>query len=50
MLLFFLLFVVTLTVLLYLLRPTKTETAVQRHLEELKEAMAERPGETILKE
>jgi len=40
----------TFTVVLYLLRPTKAETAVQQHLEEIQESRAEETGRTILKE
>lgn len=48
--LFLLLFVICFAVLLYFLRPTKTETAVQRHLEEIQDTIAEDTGQTILKD
>ena len=48
--LFILLLVVSFGVLLYLLRPTTTETAVQQHLEHIEESRAvEGDGTTILK-
>jgi len=47
---FLLLFVVCSAVLLYFLRPTKTETAVQRHLVEIQDSIAEDTGKTILKD
>lgn len=50
MLLFLLLFVITFAALLYFLRPTKTESAVHRHLEEIQDTIAEDTGQTILKE
>src|SRR5580765_7833656 len=49
-LLFILLLVVTFVALLYLLRPTTTETAVQQHLEHIEESRAiEGDGSTILR-
>src|SRR6478672_3969201 len=49
-LLFILLLVVSFGVLLYFLRPTTTETAVQQHLEHIEESRAvEDDGTTILK-
>jgi tight adherence protein B len=49
-LLFILLLIVTFAVLLYFLRPTATETAVQQHLEHIEESRAlEGDGTTILK-
>ena len=50
MLLFLLLLILTFAVIFYLLRPTKTETAVQQHLQDIKGARAEETGQTILKE
>jgi len=50
MLLFILLLIITFAVIFYLLRPTKTETAVQKRLEDLKVARSESAGQTILKE
>lgn len=50
MLLFLLLLMLTFAVVFYLLRPTKTETAVQQHLQDIKVARAEETGQTILKE
>jgi tight adherence protein B len=50
MLLFLLLLILTFAVIFYLLRPTKTETAVQQHLQDIKVARAEETGQTILKE
>ena len=48
--LFILLLFVTFGVLLYFLRPTTTETAVQQHLEHIEESRAvEGDGTTILK-
>lgn len=49
MLLFVLLFVITFVVLLYFLRPTPTETAVQRQLAEIQDTIAEDTGQTILR-
>src|SRR5882724_9351630 len=49
-LLFILLLIVSFVVLLYLLRPTTTETAVQQHLESIEENRAvEGDGTTILR-
>src|ERR1700674_4991259 len=49
-LLFILLLIVTFAVLLYFLRPTATESAVQQHLEHIEESRAvEGDGTTILK-
>ncbi len=50
MLLFILLLIITFAVIFYLLRPTKTETAVQKRLDDLKVARSESTGQTILKE
>ena len=50
MLLFLLLLILTFGVIFYLLRPTKTETAVLQHLADIKVARAEETGQTILKE
>src|SRR5262245_9107163 len=50
MLLFLVLLVLTFAVVFYLLRPTKTETAVQQHLQDIKVSRAEETGQTILKE
>src|SRR5258707_7610031 len=49
-LLFILLLIFTFVVLFYLLRPTKTESAVQQHLENIQVERAEGKGATILKE
>ena len=49
MLLFVVLLVLSFGVVFYLLRPTKTETAVQQHLEDIKGERAEATGQTILK-
>src|SRR5436853_5161593 len=49
-LLFILLLIVTFGVLLYFLRPTSTETAVEQHLEHIEESRSiESDGTTILK-
>src|SRR5215467_9199219 len=50
MLLFLLLLILTFGVVFYLLRPTKTETAVQQQLADIQVARAEETGQTILKE
>ena len=50
MLLFVLLLAFTFVVVFFLLRPTKTETAVQQQLTEIQENRAEETGKTILKE
>src|SRR5215470_2917579 len=50
MLLFLVLLILTFAVVFYLLRPTKTEAAVQQHLQEIQIARAEETGQTILKE
>src|SRR5437667_5414108 len=50
MLLFLLLLVFSFAVVLYLLRPTKTETAVQQRLEDIQVSRNEDAGQTILKE
>ena len=50
MLLFLLLLVLSFAVVFFLLRPTKTETAVQRRLEDIQITRAEETGKTILKE
>lgn len=49
-LLFLLLLIFTFVIAFFLLRPTKTETAVQQHLEDIKDSRAEATGQTILKE
>jgi tight adherence protein B len=49
-LLFLLLLIVSFGVVMYLLRPTKTETAVQQHLEDIQDSRAEASGVPILKE
>jgi tight adherence protein B len=50
MLLFLLLLVFSFAVVFFLLRPTKTENAVQRRLEDIQITSAEATGKTILKE
>ena len=50
MLLFMLLLILCFGIVLFVLRPTKTETAVQQHLENILEDRAEVTGRTILKE
>ena len=50
MLLFILLLIFSFGVLFYLLRPTKTEAAVQQQLEDIQIARAEATGQTILRE
>jgi len=50
MLMFILLLVICFGVAFYLLRPTKTETAVQKRLEDIQSTRAEETGRTILKE
>ena len=50
MLLFLLLLVLSFVVAFFFLRPTKTETAVQQHLEDIQDSRAEATGQTILKE
>ena len=50
MLLFLMLLILTFGVVFYLIRPTKTETAVQQHLADIKVARAEETGQTILRE
>jgi tight adherence protein B len=49
MLLFLFLLLLCFGVVFYLLRPTKTETAVQQHLEDIKENREETSGRTILR-
>jgi len=49
-LLFLLLLLFSFAVVFYLLKPTKTETAVHQHLEDIKDSRAELTGQTILKE
>ena len=49
-LLFVLVLLVTFGIVYFLLRPTKTETAVQQHLEDIQTSRAEESGRTILKE
>src|SRR5438477_1036044 len=48
--LFVLLLVFSFGIAFYMLRPTKTEAAVQQHLEEIQSTRAEETGQTILKE
>jgi tight adherence protein B len=50
MLLFILLLILCFGIVFFVLRPTKTETAVQQHLENIQENRAEESGRTILKE
>lgn len=50
LLIFLLLLIVTFVIAYVVLRPTKTETAVQQHLEEIKDSRAEATGQTILRE
>jgi tight adherence protein B len=50
MLLFVLLLLLSFAIVFFLLRPTKTQTAVQQHLEDIQDTRAEERGETILKE
>src|SRR5262249_1868391 len=50
MLLFLLLLIVSFGIIFYLVRPTKTETAVQQHLEDIQVNRNEATGQTILKE
>jgi tight adherence protein B len=50
MLLFLLLLILCFGIVFFVLRPTKTETAVQQHLENIQESRAEETGRTILKE
>jgi len=50
MLLFVLLLIISFGVIFYLVRPTKTETAVQQHLEDIQVNRNEATGQTILKE
>src|SRR5215470_3511564 len=50
MLLFIFLLIITFGVIFFLLRPTKTETAVQQHLEDIQVSRNEDTGQTILKE
>src|SRR6266498_2178953 len=49
MLLFIFLMLLCFGVVFYLLRPTKTETAVQQQLEQIKESRSEAAGQTILR-
>jgi tight adherence protein B len=49
-LLFLLLLAFSFVIAFYLLKPTKTETAVQQHLDDIKDSRAEATGQTILKE
>jgi len=49
MVLFLLLLVLCFVVVFYLLRPTKTEAAVQQHLEEIQEGRANAEGQPILR-
>lgn len=50
MLLFLLLLILCFGIVFFVLRPTKTETAVQQHLENIQESRAEETGRTILKD
>jgi tight adherence protein B len=50
MLLFILLLIISFGIVFFILRPTKTETAVQQHLENIQDARSEETGQTILKE
>ena len=50
MLLFLLLLILCFGIVIFVLRPTKTETAVQQQLETIQESRAEETGTTILKE
>src|SRR5215472_15231868 len=50
MVMFLLLLLLCFGVAFYLLRPTKTETAVQQRLEDIQSTRAEETGRTILKE
>src|SRR6185437_3078310 len=50
MLLFVLLLILCFGIVFFLLRPTKTETAVQQQLTAIQESRAEETGRTILKE
>jgi len=50
MLLFFVLLLLSFAVIFYLLRPTKTESAVQQRLEDIQDRRAEAVGQTILKQ
>ena len=49
MLLFLLLLMLCFGIVFFVLRPTKTQTAVQQHLENIQESRAEESGRTILK-
>jgi tight adherence protein B len=49
-LLFLLLLIFTFAIAFFLLRPTKTETAVQQQLDDIQDTRAEATGQTILKE
>jgi tight adherence protein B len=48
--LFILLLVLTFGIAFFMLRPSKTEAAVQQHLEDIQSARAEETGQTILKQ
>jgi tight adherence protein B len=50
MLLFVLVLMLSFGIVYFVLRPTKTEAAVQQHLETIQESRAEETGSTILKE
>src|SRR5262249_44213321 len=50
MLLFILVLIVAFGIAYFILRPTKTETAVQQHLEDIQSTRDEATGRTILKE
>jgi tight adherence protein B len=50
MLLFLLVLILCFGIAFFLLRPTKTETAVQQHLQDIQAAHEEETGQTILKE
>jgi tight adherence protein B len=49
-LMFLMLLLITFAVAFYVMRPTKTEAAVQQQLDEIQEQRAESTGQTILKE
>jgi tight adherence protein B len=49
-LLFLLVLILSFGITFYMLRPTKTEAAVQQHLEEIQSTRAEETGQTILKQ
>src|SRR6185369_9618261 len=49
-LLFVLLLIFTFAIAFFMLRPTKAQTAVQQHLDDIQDSRAEATGQTILKE